>query len=272
MVGEWYDIEMMMRNPGVRYLILSFLLLLLGQTPVVKSVRNFTAPLVLPLQYGLSASAQNLRKPLVFLTELTKLRSEKEKLRMRVEDLEGQLVALQNVARENELLWEQAQVTKDLNLERTAVLARIIGRDQQDGSFLLLDRGAEARLRVGAPVLYKNFLVGEITEVGNHQARVRTIFDPRFRAPALSLDSPSRTRGVVRGEYATGLLMEKILPSEAVAVGERVVTSGEGGYPADLLLGKVKEISRGAAEVLKWARLDPLIDLNNLEQVFVVVE
>lgn len=262
----------LLKTLAVRYLLLSLLWLALVQTPVFASLRALTVPLTTPLQYGLSVSAQNLKKPLVFLTELATLKRENEKWRERVEDLEGQLVELKSVAWENELLREQARVVKDLPLARQLVLAHVVGRSAQEGSSLLLDKGAVAGLKAGAAVVYKNFLVGEVVVVEPYEARVRTIFDPRFRAPALSLDAAERTRGVVRGEYATSLLLEKILPSEKVTVGERIVTNGEGGYPANLLLGKVKEVSTGAAEVLKWARLTPLIDLSTLDSVFVIVE
>lgn len=256
----------------VRYLFFSLFLLILGQTPVVKSWRNLTANVVVPLQYGLSVSAQNLRKPLVFVTELATLRSENERLRARVEDLEGQSVELKAVAQENELLREQARLGKDLNLGKKMVLASVIGRGMQEGSYLLLDKGAASGLRMGMVVVYKNFLVGEVVEVEPQMSKVHTVFDPRFRAPAAGLDTPGRPRGLVRGEYATSLMMEKILPGEPLAVGERIVTSGEGGYPANLLLGKVKEVSRGAAEVLKWARLTPFIELDALSTVFVILE
>lgn len=255
-----------------RYFFLTLLLLVLGQTPVLKTARNLTTPLTVSLQYGLSVSAQSLKKPLVFLTELATLRGENERWRVYVEDLEGQLGQLKNVARENELLREQAHIGGDLNLGKEMVLAAVVGRGMQEGSYLLLDKGTLSGLKVGMVVVYKNFLVGEVVTVEPRLAKVRTIFDPRFRAPAVSLDAPGRTRGLVRGEFATSLLMEKILPSEKVTVGERVVTSGEGGYPANLLLGRVKEVSAGAAEVLKWARLTSLIEMDALDRVFVIVD
>lgn len=256
----------------VRYLFFSLLLLVLGQTPVVKAVRNFTARFTVPLQYGLSVTAQNLKKPLVFITELATLKDENERLRASVEDLEGQLAGLKSVAQENALLREQARIVKDLNLGKKVALSSVVGRFAQEGAYLLLDKGAASGLKVGAPVVYKNFLVGEVVGVEPRSAKVRTVFDPRFRVAALSLDAPEHTRGAVRGEYATSLLMEKILPGEKMSVGERIVTSGEGGYPPNLLLGKVKEVSTGEAEVLKWARLEPLIDVNSLEKVFVLLE
>jgi rod shape-determining protein MreC len=256
----------------VRYLFFSLLLLLFGQAPVVKNIRNLTAGFTVPLQYGLTVSAQNLKKPLVFLAELATLKSENERLRMSLEDLEGELGQLKDVARENELLREQARLVGDLNLGKEMVLASVVGRGMPEGSYLLLDKGTAAGLKGGMVVVYKNFLVGEVVTVEPRLAKVRTIFDPRFRAPAVSLDAPGHTRGLVRGEFATSLLMEKILPSEKVTVGERIVTSGEGGYPTNLLLGRVKEVSAGAAEVLKWARLTPLIEMDTLERVFVIRE
>lgn len=261
-----------MNTTSLRYLLLSLTIFILGQTVVLKSLRNFVAPLVLPIEYGLSAFGQKVLEAGSLITGIGSLRQENFRLIGEVEDLRVQVAYLREEGEENILLRSQLSLGAETSLNAPLILADVVGRDNQSGSFLLLNRGERDGVTAGSAVIYKKFLLGEVAEVSGASAKVRTIFDSQFRVPALSAESTTRTKGLVRGEFSTSLLMEKILPVEEVARGQTIITSGEGGFPRGLVLGMVKEVSRGDAEILKWARLSPLIDLSRVEKVFVVRE
>lgn len=257
---------------SLRFLLLSLAIFILGQTIVLKSLRNFVTPLILPIEYGLSVSGQKALGAGRLIISIGSLRGENLRLIGEVEDLRAQVAYLREAEEENSLLRSQLSLVAETGLNAPLILADVVGRDNQSGSYLLLNRGERDGLKVGSAVIYKKFLVGEVAEVSGEASRVRTIFDSQFRVPALSAESVTRTKGLVRGEFSTSLLMEKILPVEEVARGQTIITSGEGGFPRGLILGVVKEVSRGDAEILKWARLSPLIDLSRVERVFVVRE
>ncbi|MEK7611084.1 MAG: rod shape-determining protein MreC [Patescibacteria group bacterium] len=259
-------------SASIRFLLLSLAIFILGQTVVLKSLRNFVTPLVLPIEYGMSVLGQKVIEAGRLITSIGSLRQENFRLIGEVEDLRGQVAYLREAEEENSLLRSQLSLVKETGLTAPLILADVVGRDNQSGSYLLLNRGERDGVTVGSAVIYKKFLLGEVAEVSGASARVRTIFDSQFRVPALSAESVTRTRGLVRGEFSTSLLMEKILPVEEVERGQTIITSGEGGFPRGLVLGLVKEVSRGDAEILKWARLSPLIDLSRVDRVFVVKE
>jgi rod shape-determining protein MreC len=56
-------------------------------------------------------------------------------------------------------------------------------------------------------------------------------------------------------------------------VGELVVTSGLGGkFPENLVIGRVVQVDRNEAELFQRAVVQPAVDFNALELVFVVTE
>lgn len=259
-----------MPTTSLRYFLLSIVIFLLGQTFVLKTLRNFISPLVLPIQYGVSASGAKISEAGRLITSIGSLRGENLRLMSETEDLRGEVAYLRDIEAENALLRDQLQLVKETGIAGKMVLADVVGRDSQSGSYFLLNRGEQDGVAVGASVVYKKFLIGDVVEVSRTTSKVRTLYDPQFRVPALSADSVTRTKGMVRGEFSTSLLMEKILPAEEVGRGQIIVTSGEGGYPRGLVLGVVKEVSKGDAQILKWARLSSLVDLSRVERVFVL--
>lgn len=254
----------------LRFLILSLLLIIIGQTPLVQPVRNLAATVVSPLQYGSYQLSQTLRHEFLFWTNLRNLPPENERLAQRVLQLESRLAELTEVERENEVLRSQLEIGT-LVSSQNLLLAKIIGRSRADvRGELMIDQGTAA-VREGDVVVYQNFLLGAVVRVEERRSVVRLTTDPAFRAAALDQDSPDRARGLVRGQFGTRLLLEKILPDESLAVGDTVITSGEDGkFPKGLILGKISRILGQEAEVFKSAELNLMVDIGELEEVFVI--
>jgi rod shape-determining protein MreC len=87
----------------------------------------------------------------------------------------------------------------------------------------------------------------------------------------------SRAAGIVRGQYGDTLVMDWILQTEDVKVGDVVITAGlaigndlKSLYPKGLILGKVVEVTKGENGTFQRAILVPAVDLRHLETVLVV--
>lgn len=248
----------------LRLLILSLILIILGQTPLINPVKAAAAKVANPLQYGACHLSQNLRGELDFIVNLRRLRTENLKLTERVLELEVRLAAQKEREREDSVRQEQAL--------SQLILAEIIGRSARGGEgTLTINQGLNAGVREGAAVVFKDFLLGEIFAVEPERAKVRLLTDPQFSAAALNQDSPDRARGLVSGQYGTTVVLQKVLPTESLVVGDTIISSGEDGkFVKGLILGRVKRILGQEAEVFKGAELELLLDLDSLEEVFVV--
>jgi len=255
----------------LRLLCLSLILILLGQTPLVNPVRAVTAHLINPLQYGAYHLSQNLKKEAEFFAHLRRLPAENLRLEERVRELEAVAALNRELEQENERLREQLAV-RDKLPERELVLAQVVGRSSRGGeATITVNRGTNSGITEGASVVVRNFLLGEVLTIEPERAKIHLLTDARFSAAALDQDSPDRARGLVSGQYGTAVVLQKILPTEQVVVGDTIITSGEDGkFVKGLILGQVLRIHGQEADVFKSAELGLMVNFDSLEEVFVV--
>lgn len=262
-----------MQRLTLKLIAVSLLFLAFSFAGLDRPLRSFALSLSSPLRYGLLSLGDRWRSEWFFFRDLRRVWQENLTLKEKIASLEAESSRQKELALENEVLRGQLKLGPQA-ARRQLLLARVVGRDiGPQGFFLLLDCldcRQEAGFASGQKVIFKEFLVGQVSEVVGGAAKVRLIVDPQSRVAVLDQDSKNRARGIARGEFAMGLLLEKILPEQEVSIGDKVITSGEGGYPPGLLVGEVVEVSRTAADVLKQAKLKPLLDFYSLEKVFVV--
>ena len=255
----------------VRLLFLSLILIILDQTPLIMPIRGAAARVVSPLQYGVYQVSQSLRGELDFFLNLRYLRIENLKLGDRVLELESRLSNHKELGQENKLLKEQLAVVEE-TFPQKLVLAEIVGRSTQAGeATAVINKGSENGVREGSAVIFKKFLLGEVFQVEPRRAKIRLLTDPQFSTTVLDQDSPERTRGLARGQYGTILVLQKVLPTEPLVVGDMIITSGEDGkFAKGFILGTISRILGQEADVFKEAELEFPVGIGDLEEVFVV--
>ncbi|HEX5318994.1 MAG TPA: rod shape-determining protein MreC [Stellaceae bacterium] len=183
------------------------------------------------------------------------------------------------LVRENERLLRWQQAALDLaadnqklrglvkavpNAAVSFVTARVIANS--GGAYvrtLMIDAGKEQRLARGQAAITGEGLVGRLTEVGNRAARVLLITDLNSRIPVV-IDS-SHTNAVLAGDNSERPRLIYQSTADGVKVGDRVVTSGEGGvFPPGLPVGVVSAIDAGGP------RVEPFVELSQLGYVMIV--
>ena len=202
--------------------------------------------------------------------DLTTARSEIAEMEARIEALERENEELREIQGEYQLLldlFNRARQAPDM--ER--LTANVIGRDTSPAvQSMIIDRGKEDSLQVGMPVESARGLVGQLFRVSNNAAQVVLITDNASSIP-VRLGS-SRATGLVRGGGIGGpMVIEWVDLKHQIEVGELVLTSGLGGkFPEDLIVGRVIEVDRREAELFQRAIVQPAVDFDSLEMVFVI--
>ena len=151
------------------------------------------------------------------------------------------------------------------------ITARVIGRDPNPlFQSIIIDKGTRDGIAVGMPVESARGLVGQVFQATPAAAHVLLIAD-NVMSVAGRL-SASRAEGMVFGGGLGGrLTMDWIGLERPVEIGDIVLTSGTGGFfPEDLVIGHVIEVSRSDADLFQRAVLEPAVNFNTLEVVFVV--
>jgi rod shape-determining protein MreC len=108
----------------------------------------------------------------------------------------------------------------------------------------LVNGGASAGLKVDQAVITSDGLIGRIIEAGEHSARVLLLTDINSRIPVVT--EKSREKSIMVGAGHDLPSLTYLAANSAVAVGERVVTSGDGGvFPAGIPVGVVVSVGNG---------------------------
>ncbi|MDI6812517.1 MAG: rod shape-determining protein MreC [Desulfitobacteriaceae bacterium] len=144
---------------------------------------------------------------------------------------------------------------------------------------LTINRGSDDGIRVDAPVIAHLGLVGKVIAVTPKTSEVLLITDGEGQVSALVRGSSGEgTFGIVQGTYqrgsrltASGHLQMLFRRDDNVNAGDLVLTSGWGGvYPKDIPVGKVTEVQLDKSGLLKTAYIEPLVNFDNLEEVYIL--
>lgn len=176
----------------------------------------------------------------------------------------------------DELKAENASLRRELNFSQGSpfkLLTAKVTAYQPDNfrQFLTLNRGSSDGVKVGLAIVSEGVLVGKISEVSRTSSKVFLLSDPDFRVAAIA--QTSRASGIVRGQIGGGLLMDKIPQSDAIEVGDTVISSGLGGeFPGGLIIGRVESVDSAKGAVFQSARVSSSLRLSKLELVSVILE
>ena len=253
---------------------ISALLLVLRNSDPVRGASTFATQLLVPIQRVLADAGITSNRFVQAITEIETLRADNASLRAEVDRLTLDNVQLREAAFAAQQTAKLTEIAKTLTF--SSVPATLIARDPSNIlSTIVLGAGTDQGVKVGHVVLSEQGLVGRVSEVGTNYAKVLLITDPSHTVSALV--EGSRATGIVRGQYGDSLIMDWILQTEPVKVGDVVVTAGLGLgeeirslYPKGLVIGKILQLQNAETAAYQRAIIAPAVDLRRLENVLVV--
>jgi rod shape-determining protein MreC len=126
---------------------------------------------------------------------------------------------------------------------------------------VLIDRGAEDGVASGQAVIVGDgILLGKVTDVGPHTARVRLLTDSRS-AVAVAVQNADGTLGVLQGDRGLSLRIGLVPQSTVLTPGDVVITSGlEPGIRRGLVIGTIDTVSRETQDAFQTASVVPFMD------------
>jgi len=141
-------------------------------------------------------------------------------------------------------------------------------------SAFTISKGARSGIELGDCVITESgMLVGQIMELGDKWATVRSIIDVNMDAGVLV--GEGSIAAMLVGDYA---LMQEgkcklsyFTEDVTLFTGDSIVTSGSGGaFPSGITVGTVTELRSEAGGQSVYAVVDPAVDLSMLSQVFII--
>lgn len=192
----------------------------------------------------------------------------------RIDELERELERLSEVERQFQNMTDllnRAQIRPEF----TRVTANVIGYDTSPAvRSIIIDKGSADGVNIGMAVESARGVVGQVFRTTQNTAQVALITDNASAIPVRLSDS--RATGIMHGGGLGGeTRIEWIDLQYELHVGELVVTSGLAGglsnhFPAGLPVGRVITIDRNEAELFQTAVVQPAVDFEALEVLFVI--
>ncbi|MBR1497219.1 MAG: rod shape-determining protein MreC, partial [Oscillospiraceae bacterium] len=238
------------------------------------AVRNATGSLLDPLQRAASAVVDWMEGIYGYIYQYNRimeensaLRAENAALREQVRDHDA--LEAENVRLRALFAWSEQQVHMDLEA------AKIVSWDPSNYvSAFTISKGSNYGIELGDCVITEyGALVGQVMELGDDWATVRTIIDVDMDVGALV--GVYNYAGMVTGDFAlmrAGKTRLAYLTSGAqIFTGDEVTTSGRGGsFPAGLYIGVISAVMTEDGGQATYGVIDPAVDVSRLSQVFIV--
>ncbi len=250
----------------------ALLLTILDSTGALSGVFGFIRDPLAVISAWTSARTDAVADVVAGPRNLATARDEIAQLQTRVDELERENEELREIQGEYQLLRELFDRAAETP-EYRRIIAAVIGQDTNPAlQSILIDKGYDDGVRVGMPVEAARGLVGQVYRVTNNAAQVALLTETASAIPVRL--GNTRATGMLRGQGRGALpTIDWIDLQYQVEVGELVMTSGLGGkFPENLIIGRVVQVDRNEAELFQRAIVQPAVDFNSLESLFVVTE
>ena len=195
---------------------------------------------------ALDAAADRLRGFIAVYRDNVRLAEENERL------LGWQQVALR-LSAENAGLRDLAKLVPEPAI--SFVTARVIA--DSGGAYarsVMVNAGRDNGVARGQAAMTAEGLVGRVAEVGSRAARILLITDLNSRVPVI-VDG-THQRAILAGDNSARPSLRYADAGGTMRVGDRIVTSGQGGvFPPELPVGVVASVDSEGARVEPYAAL-----------------
>jgi rod shape-determining protein MreC len=245
------------------------LLVFLNPKGLFAPIRNIFSAVFYPFEKIFYISSRKLADTAGFLGSISKLQSENEKLVKENTLLSSQIASLTDEKKENEDLRQQLGLLPRKKYDLEAGF--IIGQDPQKlGSWLMIDKGFTSGIAQGMPVIvFDGIVIGKISEVGIKNSKVDLLTNSASSINAVDLSTGAK--GIIRGEFGLGVVLDMVAQTEVLNVGDEVVTSGlAGDVPKGLLIGKIQEVRVTQDKLFQQALVIPQVKYSNLNEAYVI--
>jgi len=250
----------------------AILLTILDSTGNLDNAFNFIRNPIATILGWTAAGTNTIADATTGPLDLQSAREEIAQLKARIELLERRNEELNEIQGEYQLLldlFNRARQAPDYR----RLTASVIGRDTSPAfRSIIIDKGTEDGVIVGMPVESARGLVGRVFRTTGSSAQVVLITDSAsFVAARLG---SSRATGILKGGGVGGSMsIDWVDLKHQIEIGEVVLTSGLGGkFPQDMVIGRVSEVERREAELFQRAIIQPAVDFDAIEIVFVITD
>jgi len=232
-------------------------------------VRGVFLRVSLPFQRVFYGVSQKIGETISFLTSISEIRNDNTKLSKENNFLAAEITKLKQMENENATLREQLNL---LPRDKFSLVGGfIIGQDPQGSEgWVVFDKGEKDGILPGMAVIVSGgIMVGKVEEVYPTSSKINLLTSSNSFINVINMETGAK--GIIRGEYGLGLVMDMVTQADVLNIGNTIITSGLGSnIPRGLLVGKIKEVKISEDRLFQKAVVVSRIKYSKLDVVFVI--
>lgn len=238
-------------------------------------ISSSVSTVVSPLQKIVYNINSRVKETVDFFLNFSEVKLENEQLKQKNAELANELIEYESLKDEVERLREALNFTESRS-NYNYVGVNIIG---YSGSSLsdgyIIDKGSNDGIAKNMVVVSYKGLVGKVTKVSSNFAVVQSILNENIAVAVMDQQTRDAT-GVLQGlsdKKDTNMTVVYNLTIDSdVKEGDIIITSGLGKiYPKEIPVGTVVSVQEDNVKVMKSAVVEPFVNFNKLEELFVVI-
>ncbi len=230
-----------------------------------------------PMQKGINEIGLWIMDKADNLKNLREVMSENEQLKQQVDELTSELNTIKLNQYELDELRELLELDEQYP-DYEKVAAHVVSKDAGNWfSFFQIDKGYKDGVEVDNNVIAGGGLVGIVTSVGPHNAKVRAIIDDISSVYGMVLNTSDNC--TISGDL---MLMTESQTIELkslndrenkVQVGDPLVTSPVSSkFLPGILIGYISTLEKDANNLTKSGTVTPVVDFEHIQDVLVILE
>ena len=240
---------------------LSILLLTLDYLGILKPLRAPVDNLVIPVKqkiWDVRLLALGFADIVSNYPRLNKIFEEKDRITKENEEFSIKLDLLEK---------ENTKLLYQLESQLPSTFKFIPAQVISVGSDMEVSKGANDGVKVGNTVVDGTVLIGRVSKVSSYRSRVILASSSDMR---ISVKTTRGTSGTIVGSSGKTIEMNEVLQKDPLFLEDKLVTSGQDGFPPNLLIGKITHITGDDVSVYKQAKIEPLVDYAKERIVFII--
>jgi len=238
------------------------------------------ATVLRPFEVAAERVARPFRDAYGYLAGLVHAKEENKRLRHELDQARQQANLGRGAVRENDKLRaalgfvDSPSFPRDFRPVNTRVLGAPASPFEQQ---VLIAAGSNNDIRLNAPVVTEDGLVGVVTALTGSAAQVTLLTDEESAIPALDLDSSTNATGLVRRGQGGSLVLDRVPTEAQVSSGDQIVTAGSRSrqfpslFPRGIAIGTVTSVGRTDTSPWTHVQIQPFVDFGSLDSVIVLV-
>ncbi len=235
---------------------------------------NIAGTITAPIRSAATAISNAFSDFFKMMDDSNELMLKNSELEAELNDLREKQADYEEITAQNEFYKNYLEI-KDSHPDFKFAPATLISRDSADPyKGFVINKGSTDGIKAYDPVITDAGLVGYISEVGLTTSKVTTVLSTDLTLGAL--DNRTNDSGIISGSLEIAkdgqTRFKNLSRSCNIAIGDYVVTSGEGIFPKGLLIGTIGYIGNDEYNTSIFANIEPFVDMDNIRNVMVITE